>query len=105
MEDEENKINELVEQFSKEIKKDTNILSKDIIDKIVENSNKNLDEVSNSFNKNEENNNELELYRNIPVTPVESSNIAGISYLSESKILKVRFIGGGEYIYKIIIFL
>lgn len=76
---EDDKINNLVEQFANEIKesqentKSENELTEDVA---------------------------LEMYRNIVTEPVESSNIDSIGYLKESKILKVVFKGGSGYIYK-----
>ena len=76
---EDDKINNLVEQFANEIKesqentKSENGLAEDVA---------------------------LEMYRNIVTEPVESSNIDSIGYLKESKILKVVFKGGSGYIYK-----
>lgn len=76
---EDDKINNLVEQFANEIKesqentKSENELAEDVA---------------------------LEMYRNIVTEPVESSNIDSIGYLKESKILKVIFKGGSGYIYK-----
>lgn len=76
---EDDKINNLVEQFANEIKesqentKSENELAEDVA---------------------------LEMYRNIVTEPVESSNIDSIGYLKESKILKVVFKGGSGYIYK-----
>lgn len=75
----EEEINNLVDQFSNEIKelqqksKSENELSEDVA---------------------------IEMYRNIVTEAVESSNIESIGYLKESKILKVIFKGGSSYIYK-----
>lgn len=81
-----------------------------------ENNNDKLEQLSNSFSQSKQDNNEnenkddkaltekekaeLNFYKSVSVRPVDSSNIEGLSYLEESKILKIRFYGGGEYVYK-----
>lgn len=76
---EEDKINNLVEQFANEIKNS-------------QESTKSKDELAEDV--------AIEMYRNIVTESVESSNIDSIGYLKESKILKVVFKGGSSYIYK-----
>lgn len=99
------KLENLAKNFSNNLQQDPNIIS-ELANNALQNNDEKMENVSNSFNtnlnesNNEVNQEELQIYRNILVQPVESSNIEGISYLSESKILKIRFKGGGEYVYK-----
>lgn len=102
----EQNLDNLVNKFSKDLKNvDPNVISQLASDAMKNNDDK-MDKVTNSFNENKEvkkddtTEEELSFYKGIMVEPVESSNIEGISYLPESKILKIRFKGGGEYIYK-----
>lgn len=98
------KIENLAKEFSSNLQQDSSIVS-ELASNALKNNNEKMENVSNSFNTNKEVKNEItpeeiQLYKNILVQPVESSNIEGISYLAESKILKIRFKGGGEYVYK-----
>lgn len=98
------KMENLAKEFSNNLQQDPNVISQ-LATAALQNNDEKMENVSNSFNtnkevKNEVTSEEMQLYKNILVQPVESSNIEGISYLAESKILKIRFKGGGEYVYK-----
>lgn len=100
-------LDELAKSFANQInKEDINVIS-NLASNALKNNDEKMENVSNAFNnsENKDNENELtleefEFYKSILTEPVESSNIEGISYLSESKTLKIRFKGGGEYIYR-----
>lgn len=103
--EEDAKLDELAKTFAGQIDQDANTIST-LASNALKNNDEKMENVSNSFveqkqqsNENEDLN-EIFLYKSIPVQPVESSNIEGLAYLSESKILKIKFKGGGEYIYK-----
>ena len=88
------KMENLAKEFSNNLQQDPSIISQ-LATAALQNNNEKMENVSNSFNtnkevKNEVTSEEIQLYKNILVQPVESSNIEGISYLAESKILKVR---------------
>lgn len=98
------KMENLAKEFSSNLQQDSSIVS-ELAANALKNNDEKMENVSNSFNTNKEVKDEItpeeiQLYKNILVQPVESSNIEGISYLAESKILKIRFKGGGEYVYK-----
>ena len=98
------KMENLAKEFSSNLQQDSSIVS-ELASNALKNNDEKMENVSNSFNANKEVKDEItleeiQLYKNILVQPVESSNIEGISYLAESKILKIRFKGGGEYVYK-----
>ena len=104
--EEDAKLDELAKTFAGQIDQDANTIST-LASNALKNNDEKMENVSNSFveqkqqsNENKEDLNEIFLYKSIPVQPVESSNIEGLAYLSESKILKIKFKGGGEYIYK-----
>lgn len=105
--EEDKKLDELAKTFASQInQQDVNVIS-NLANNALKNNDEKMENVSNAFNEAESKKDEDELtpeeiqfYKSILVEPVESSNIEGISYLSESKTLKIRFKGGGEYIYK-----
>lgn len=102
----------LVDKFINEMSPEAKQKFAELASETLKNNEDKMEKVSSSFveqkestEKESEGNfspdeNEIILYKNIPVQPVESSNIEGIAYLSESKILKIRFSGGGEYVYR-----
>lgn len=105
----ENDLDNLVKKFVNEISDEDKQRFAELAGEALKNNENKMQEVANSFvdqdkTKNQENNeadeNELILYKSIPVQKVDSSNIEGLAYLSESKVLKIRFSGGGEYVYK-----
>ena len=103
--EEDAKLDELAKTFAGQIDQDANTIST-LASNALKNNDEKMENVSNSFAEQKQQSNENEdlneifLYKSIPVQPVESSNIEGLAYLSESKILKIKFKGGGEYIYK-----
>lgn len=96
-------LDDLVNKFVNEMSSEAKEKFANLASEALKNNEQTMEKLSSSF-VNQENNqitsDELVLYKNIPVQSIESSNIEGLAYLAESKILKIRFSGGGEYIYK-----